>query len=87
MKRVIVGIVLAAMLGCSGGSTTHSYENGRTDGVLDGREFARSYTDYTNEQIDKIVDPVVSERKEKIYSKGQAYGDGWVSGFKEGMRK
>lgn len=87
MRRIFWGVAISLLLACSSGGSSPSYEDGRADGRVDGRRFSESYSDYTNDQIDQIVDPVVSKKKDQIYSKGRAYGDGWVSGFKDGMRK
>ena len=43
--------------------------------------------EYSNDQINEIVDGAVKDRREKIYSAGKEYGDGWIAGIKEGMRR
>lgn len=48
----------------------------------------RDSQDYSNDQIDSIVDPVVKSRRSDIVSKeGSDYAEGWVAGIKDGMRR
>lgn len=59
------------------------YDQGRADSwkVIDasGRQDVRD--------LDAIVDPVVAEKRDYIYSRGKAFGDGWVDGVKDGLRE
>lgn len=64
--------------------TQPSYPDGRSEGIEVGHAM-RDTQKYENGQINEIVDGVVSQRQSEIYSKGEKFGDGWVSGVKEGM--
>jgi hypothetical protein len=85
MKKFIIAFLIFAA-GCSSAPPKPTYQEGRTDGLEVGRQMKQTQ-EYSNDQINEIVDGAVKDRREKIYSAGKEYGDGWIAGIKEGMRR
>lgn len=87
----MLGCLLAFLLAVclvmfTGKSADELQAEGYRAGAEDGRSI-KATQDYTNDQIDGIVDGVMTEKVSQINSKGSDYAEGWVSGVKDGMRR